>query len=384
MKALSRPSSPHSLRVKGVPAPEILRSVEWRGGLEDGVLVLLDQTKLPGRISYREVRDLETLRTMIMDLVVRGAPAIGIAAAYGLVLDLYRKAKNAPHGRPSRQLEKGLAASSQRLANSRPTAVNLRWALERMRRCFVLHRDQLTALETCARLLMEARRIHREDAELCLRIAENGGPLLPARGGVLTHCNTGALATGGVGTALGCILQAVRSGKRLTIFADETRPLLQGARLTTVELQRARVPVTLICDNAAATLMQRGMVQAVIVGADRIAANGDTANKVGTYGLAVLARHHGLPFYVAAPYSTFDLKLADGRGIVIEERCGDEVRRPLGVPIAPDDVPVVNPAFDVTPAALITAIITERGVIRQPTTEKVAKLMKDRPNLPTV
>jgi methylthioribose-1-phosphate isomerase len=379
----SKPAEKPASRTTGTrgPADGVLRGVEWRGGLDDGTLILLDQTRLPGAVEYRAIRDLEPLRQAIIDLVVRGAPAIGIAGAYGLVLHLVPFAKKA---KTTAALEKPFAHAFERLVTSRPTAVNLKWALERMRDCFQRHLSDLTALELCARLLMEAKRIHREDAELCARIAENGAALLPQSGGVLTHCNTGALATGGVGTALGCIVQAHQSGKTIEVFADETRPLLQGARLTALELQRAQVPVTLICDNMAAHLMQRGRVNAVIVGADRITANGDAANKIGTYGLAVLAKHHGIPFYVAAPYSTFDLSLKDGMDIEIEERKADEVRRPQGTQFSPADVPVANPAFDVTPAALITAIITERGVIHKPEKGGVAKLMAGNHSVPAI
>lgn len=393
-KSSPRPSTKAKARSKGPvvrvskkqtviagPADGVLRGVEWRGGLDDGTLILIDQTRLPAAVEYRAIRELEPLRQAIIDLVVRGAPAIGIAGAYGLVLHLVPFAMKA---KTSAALEKPFAVAFERLVTSRPTAVNLKWALERMRDCFQRHLSDLTALELCARLLMEAKRIHREDAELCARIAENGARLLPKAGGVLTHCNTGALATGGVGTALGCIVQAHRDGRAIEVFADETRPLLQGARLTALELQRAKVPVTLICDNMAAHLMQRGKIQAVIVGADRITANGDAANKIGTYGLAVLAKHHGIPFYVAAPYSTFDLSLKDGMLIEIEERKADEVRRPQGTQFSPVDVPVANPAFDVTPAALITAIITERGVIHKPEKGGVAKLMAGNHSEPAI
>jgi methylthioribose-1-phosphate isomerase len=359
----------------------MLRGVDWRGQLYDGAVVLLDQTQLPNKVVYHHINDLEILRAAIIKLVVRGAPAIGIAGAYGIVVHLVPfgvKAKSA------KALEKPFKHAFERLVSSRPTAVNLRWALERMRDCFDRHTTDLTAIELCARLLMEAKRIHREDAELCARIAENGMALLPASGGVLTHCNTGALATGGVGTAIGCLLHAHQSGKHISVYADETRPLLQGARLTALELQRAGVPVTLICDNMAAHLMQRGRIQAVIVGADRITANGDVANKIGTYGLAVLAKHHGIPFYVAAPYSTFDLSLKDGMEIVIEERHADEVRAPQGTVFAPADVQVANPAFDVTPANLITAIITERGVIHRPNAKSVVKLMANGQTHPAI
>ena len=354
---------------------EPLRGVTWTGGLEDGSLVLLDQTKLPGEITYREITSLESLRSAIVDLAVRGAPAIGIAGAYGLVIHLVPLARQ--HiGNTSEILHVALDTAVERLASSRPTAVNLRWALERMRGCYQRHVGHLTALEMCARLLMEAKRIHREDAELCQKIAEHGAALLPMKGGVYTHCNTGALATGGVGTALGCIVEAFRSDKNIEVFAGETRPLLQGARLTAAELTSNGVPVTLVTDSMAALLMKQGRIQAVIVGADRITANGDAANKIGTYSLAVLAKHHGIPFYVAAPYSTFDLSLATGEQIEIEQRHADEIRRPQGALFATADIPVYNPAFDVTPAGLITAIITERGVITKPTVAAIAKLMK--------
>jgi methylthioribose-1-phosphate isomerase len=355
--------------------PETLTGVRWEGGLEDGRLILLDQTRLPGEVVHLRITEIEGLRKAICDLAVRGAPAIGISGAYGVVLHLAPLAPKQFAGKGSEALEKDLKHACERLVSSRPTAVNLKWAIQRMRDCFDRHAGHLAATEMVARLLMEAKRIHREDLELCRRIAENGAALLPESGGVYTHCNTGALATGGVGTALGCLVEARRSGKRIEVFAGETRPLFQGARLTALELMHAAVPVTLACDNAAASLMGRGKIQAVIVGADRICANGDTANKIGTYGLAVLAKHHGIPFYVAAPYSTFDLSLADGSGIHIEERGADEVRRPLGAQAAPAGVPVANPAFDVTPGSLITAIVTERGVIRKPTTASVRALM---------
>jgi len=357
------------------PVPGPLHGVRWEGGLEDGHLVLLDQTKLPAEIVYLEIHDLATLRKAILDLAVRGAPAIGIAGAYGILLQLIPVAKERYLGKGSEPLQADLDLAIAALESSRPTAVNLKWALTRMRDCFKRHAGHLAAMEMCARLLMEAKRIQREDQDLCKRIAENGAALLPAKGGVYTHCNTGALATGGVGTALGCLVEAHAKGKQFMVFAGETRPLLQGARLTALELLSAGVPVTLCIDSAAASLMARGKVQAVIVGADRIAANGDTANKIGTYGLAVLAKFHNIPFYVAAPYSTFDLALKDGSGIVIEERSGDEVRRPLGQQAAPAEVAVANPAFDVTPGTLITAIITERGVIKEPNRDRVAALM---------
>ncbi len=356
------------------PAPALLRGVAWEGGLDDGRLALLDQTRLPGELRTLAIGDIETLRRAILDLAVRGAPAIGIAGAYGMVLHLAAEARRAGASIPSQALRPAFDHAFERLVTSRPTAVNLRWALERQRACFDRHVGHLTGQEMAARLLLEARRIHKEDAELCARIADHGAALLPA-GGIATHCNTGALATGGVGTALGAIVHAHQRGKRIQVYAGETRPLLQGARLTALELQHAGIPVTLVCDSMQAMLMARGLIQAVIVGADRICANGDTANKIGTYALAVLARHHGIPFYVAAPYSTFDLSLATGDLIEIEERKPDEVRRHQGVLAAPADVPCANPAFDVTPSALITAIITERGVIHRPDAEGIRRLM---------
>jgi len=370
--------------IMNAPSNSPLVGVAWQGGYDDGRIILLDQTRLPAAIEYHEIRDIAVLRQAILDLVVRGAPAIGIAGAYGLAMHAMHSASKPPSGRGSETLEPAIAFAHERLVTSRPTAVNLKWALDRMRDCFDRHVGKLTALEMGARLLMEAKRIHREDAELCMRIAENGASLLPQNGGVLTHCNTGALATGGVGTALGCIVTAFRDGKNIHVYADETRPLLQGARLTALELQHAGVPVTLICDSMAAHQMKLGKIQAVIVGADRITANGDTANKIGTYGVAVLAKHHGIPFYVAAPYSTFDLSLASGEAIEIEERKADEVRRPQGTQFAPMDVPVANPAFDVTPADLIAAIITERGIIHKPTRAKVEKMMAGQGSGPLV
>ncbi len=357
------------------PPPQALVGVRWEGGLDDGVLVLLDQTRLPAVVSYLRLTEMEGVREAILRLAVRGAPAIGIAGAYALVLHLLAAVRLQGQALVGERLAGALEHASGRLVSSRPTAVNLRWAIERMSACFHRHAGHLTGLEICARLLMEAKRIQREDQELCRRISENGAALLPRNATIYTHCNTGALATGGVGTALGCLVEAHRRGQGIAVIAGETRPLFQGARLTSLELLHAGVPVELCCDSAAASLMARGLVQAVIVGADRICANGDTANKIGTYSLAVLARHHGIPFYVAAPYSTFDLALHDGSLIHIEERGGDEVRRPQGAQAAPDEVRVVNPAFDVTPATLITAIITERGVIERPDEKRVKALM---------
>lgn len=334
-----------------------MKPVEWIGGA-NGHLRLLDQTLLPGEVAGRDCRDVPAVIRAIQELAVRGAPAIGVAAAYGAVLA----------GQSPADMWEPLLAD---LRSSRPTAVNLMWACDRMARV------QPRNLE---RLLAEARAIEAENADMCRAIAEAGAKLLPASGGVITHCNTGPLATADHGTALGAILVAHAAGARFHVYVDETRPLLQGARLTTWELTQARVPHTLICDNAAGLLMRQGRIHAAIVGADRIAANGDTANKIGTYGLAVLARHHGVPFVVAAPTSTFDLSLADGASIPIEERSPAEVMRIQGRVVAPETSSAWNPAFDVTPAELITAIVTERGVIRPVSAAGVAAVVGSAPN----
>jgi methylthioribose-1-phosphate isomerase len=306
----------------------------------------------------------EAIRT----LRVRGAPAIGVAAAYGVVLGMQvQAAREFPPDASSDRLE----AVVKHLRSSRPTAVNLFWALDRMSAvahgsCF---RDSAALRE---RLLQEAHAIRAEDAAMCRRIGECGAGLIQEGMGILTHCNTGALATADYGTALACMFVAAEQGKRFQVFADETRPLLQGARLTTWELQQRGIPVTLICDSMAAQVMREGRVQMVIVGADRIAANGDTANKIGTYGVAVLARAHGIPFYVAAPSSTFDLALATGAGIPIELRDPREVTHGLGKQTAPNGVAVYNPAFDVTPTELITGLITEKGLIQPVNTATIS------------
>lgn len=349
-----------------------LKSLAWDGGLEDGRLVVLDQTRLPGTVRYLPLRDLDGVVEAIAEGSVRGAPAIGIAGAYAVVLHLIPRA-SAATGKGSAVLAKHLDQAIDRLAAARATPVNLRWALERQRACYKRHIGHLTALEMCARLLMEAKRIHREDEELCARIADHGAPLLS--GGVLTIGNTGALATGGVGTALGCVVRAYQLGRKVQVFVGESRPLLQGSRLTAPELQRAGVPVTVICDSMAGALMASGQIKAVIVGADRIAANGDSAGQIGAYQLAVLAKFHRIPFYVAAPYSSFDLKLRDGTRMPIDEREADDVRRPRGALFAPADVAVWSPGFDVTPAELITAIISDRGVVRGPSASKIRSLL---------
>ena len=326
-----------------------VKAVEWIAG--EGALKLLDQRALPGREAYVVCRSVEDAALAIENMTVRGAPAIGIAAAYGVVL--------AGGGRGA------VSAALERLARTRPTAVNLFAALERMRAVF----EAASSLDGAALadlLLDEAVRIHEADIEANRRMGAYGADLLPQDAVVLTHCNAGAIATGGHGTALGILRSAREAGKMVRVFADETRPLLQGARLTVWELARDGFEVTLITDGMAGALMRTRCVDAVIVGADRIAANGDTANKIGTYGLAVLAAAHGVPFYVAAPWSTFDLSLPDGSGIPIEERSEEEMRVLSGGQRVPDAVRVWTPAFDVTPARCIAAIVTERGVFRPP------------------
>lgn len=324
------------------------RTIEWIGDSE-GHLRLLDQTRLPSEVAYLDCRAVEDVWHAIKRLSVRGAPAIGIAAAYGVCLT-------------SQNNETAVAACNY-LATSRPTAVNLFYALDRMRTVI----GATDASDLGNRLLTEALAIHDEDCQNCAAIARNGADLLadlPDGTGILTHCNTGALAMGGEGTALAIVFELHRRGKRIQVFADETRPLLQGARLTTWECAQAGIDCTLICDSMAAQVMREGRIQAVIVGADRVAASGDVANKIGTYGLAVLAKAHDIPFYVAAATTTFDPSAETGADIPIEERAAEEITNPFGKQITPKGVAIYNPAFDVTPAELIAGIITERGIDR--------------------
>ncbi len=343
-------------------------TLEWIGDVP-GVLRLIDQTRLPVECVTVDCVTVEQVWEAIRSLRVRGAPAIGCAAAYGVIVGIQQ-----PLPASSNEVIARVQEVADYLATSRPTAVNLFWALDRMRLTATEH-QALDRDSLLRRLLTEAREIEREDREMCAAIGQHGAALMPDQGGVLTHCNAGGLATAGDGTALSVIFAAVAAGKQLQVFADETRPLLQGARLTSWELQQRGIPVTVICDSMAALALRDGKVQAVVVGADRIAANGDTANKVGTYSVAVLAKAHGVPFYVAAPSSTFDLSLPSGAGIPIEERKPEEITRGFGSLTVPAGVRVWNPAFDVTPAELIAGIITERGVISSPTTERVAALM---------
>ncbi len=343
-----------------------VQTLRWR----DGRLELIDQRRLPQRVEFVACDSAAAVTQAIRDMVVRGAPAIGCAAAYGIALEA-RRVKDAP---PS-EFAAAMTRAFDALAGSRPTAVNLFWALERMRA--VLEKAKGSAPDEIAgRLIQEAHRILAEDVQANRAMGRHGEGLLRDGARVLTHCNAGALATAGHGTALGVIRSAVESGKRVSVIADETRPFLQGARLTAWELEQDRIPVTLITDSMSGHLMSRGEVDAVIVGADRVAANGDVANKIGTYMVAVLARRHGIPFYVAAPLSTIDLKLPDGAAIPIEERGAAEVRGFAGVEWAPGSVPARHPAFDVTPAALVTALITEKGVVHRPDREKIAALFR--------
>jgi methylthioribose-1-phosphate isomerase len=349
--------------------PKPLRPLWWNADARPGgALEIIDQTRLPGECVTVLCTRLEHVREAIKQLKVRGAPAIGVAAGYGVIVAMDEAAPDEHEWLPT------LVRAAERLASSRPTAVNLAWALERMQRR-ARGMQSLGWSQVRSSLLAEAHAIRDEDAAMCRAIGQAGQPLIADGAGVLTHCNAGALATSEYGTALAPMYAAFDQGRKFRVFVDETRPLLQGSRLTAWELQRAGVPCTLICDNMAASLMAQGKVQLVITGADRIAANGDTANKIGTYGVAVLAEAHGLPFYVAAPASTFDLSLPDGSRIPIEVRGEEEVRTVGGRPIAPADVPCYCPAFDVTPARLIRGIITDRGLIQPVTTEKIAALM---------
>lgn len=322
----------------------------------DGVLQLLDQRRLPVEEVWLSYSDYREVAVAIREMVVRGAPAIGVTAAYGAYLGARQIA-----ARDFESFWREFGVVCDLLAATRPTAVNLFWALERMRSLVRANSEQPVGNLKIA-LEYEAMAIAEQDVRRNMALGRHGAGLLPQQARVLTHCNAGALATGGYGTALGVIRAAVAAGKQITVVADETRPFLQGSRLTAWELQRDGIPVTLICDNMAGALMAQGEIDAVVVGADRIAANGDTANKIGTYSVAVLAREHGIPFYVAAPTSTVDLSLADGSQIPIEQRDSREVTHTGDIQLAPAGIEVRNPAFDVTPARLITAIITEQGV----------------------
>ena len=348
----------------------MFKTIEWT---DDGVR-MIDQTKLPREEVYLTCRDYREVAEAIRSMVIRGAPAIGVAAAMGVALGV----KNS-QATTVTELRAEFDRIAETISRTRPTAVNLFWAVDRMRRVFeellagpLPDAEKLAAVKS--RLVEEAQGVLAEDVAINRAMGRHGAALLPDAGTVLTHCNAGALATGGYGTALGVIRAAVAAGKKLQVFADETRPFLQGARLTAWELMQDGIPVTLITDNMAGHFMKQGEIKAVIVGADRIAANGDVANKIGTYSVAVLAHVHGIPFYVAAPISTLDLRLASGDLIPIEERSSAEVTQLAGISIAPANVVARHPAFDVTPHRYVTAIVTERGVARAPFTESLRTL----------
>lgn len=331
------------------------KTLEWAGDH----LRILDQTRLPDQTVYLECRTVDEIASAIKDLKVRGAPAIGVAAGFGVAVGLHDKKFHS-----WKEIEDEMGRVISILASTRPTAVNLFWALERMRKAAQQNKNE--GPEKISKLLLrEAITIHEEDKLMCERIGEFGASLLKDGDTVLTHCNAGALATGGIGTALGIIYTAAWQGKRISVFSDETRPVLQGSRLTVWELRQQGIDVTLICDNTAAWVMKSGKIDSVIVGADRVAANGDVANKIGTYNVAVLAHHHGIPFYVAAPTSSFDPAISNGGEIEIEERSPEEVTDCFGKRTAPVGAAVYCPAFDVTPADLVTAYITEKGVERR-------------------
>jgi methylthioribose-1-phosphate isomerase len=348
-----------------------VETLNWIGD-RHGFLRYIDQTRLPQALIEIDCHEVAQVWSAIRTLQVRGAPAIGIAAAYGLCLAL-RGWSDEP------QFFAKLYAARDYLAGSRPTAVNLSWALQRLVARAESMRGQHPALEIDQALWREAVQIHEEDRAMCHAIGAWGESLLQSGWGVLTHCNAGGLATSGFGTALAVIFTACQRGKSLHVFVDETRPLLQGARLTAWELQQRKIPATLLCDSMAAQVMREGRIQAVVVGADRIASNGDTANKIGTYSLAVLAAAHRIPFYVAAPSSTFDLAIRSGDEIPIEQRDPAEVTHGFGAPTAPEGIGVYNPAFDVTPARYLRAIITERGVIDPVDSGTIRRVLGEMP-----
>jgi len=342
----------------------MIQTLEWT----DAGVRFIDQTRLPTEEIYVTCRTYGEVATAIRDMIVRGAPAIGVAAAMGVALGV-RDSKAQSYAALRSELEQICST----LAATRPTAVNLFWGIQRMRDRF----EELASAsidEIKRALIQQAQHMHAEDIAACQTMGRNGAVLLPASGSVLTHCNAGALATCGYGTALGVIRAAIEAGKKIHVFADETRPFLQGSRLTAWELTKDGIPTTVISDNMAGAMMKQGKINAVVVGADRIAANGDVANKVGTYTVAVLAKEHGIPFYVAAPWSTVDLATPDGDGIPIEQRSPREVTHLAGKQIVPDGVRVENPAFDVTPHRYVAAIITERGVAKVPYSESLQAL----------
>ena len=337
----------------------MVETIQWT----DAGVVMIDQTKLPREETYVVCKSYEEVADAIRTMVIRGAPAIGVAAAMGVAIGVANAS----------DIDAQFETICETLARTRPTAVNLFWAIERMRQCYAQVRTQ-PADAIRARLIDEAQRVRLEDIAICEAIGRHGADLVPDHKTVLTHCNAGALATAGYGTALGVIRAAVTAGKQIDVFADETRPFMQGSRLTVWELQQDNIPATLITDNMAGHFLHSGRIGCVVVGADRIAGNGDVANKIGTYSVAVLAKENNVPFYVAAPISTLDLTLTSGEQIPIEQRAASEVTHVFGVPVAPVGTAVENPAFDVTPNRYVTAIITERGVARAPFTESLRRL----------
>ena len=337
----------------------MVQTIQWT----DAGVVMIDQTRLPRETVYVTCKTYEEVAEAIRSMVIRGAPAIGVAAAMGVALGVLKSAD------PAVDFDEIADA----LARTRPTAVNLFWAIDRMRRVFESMRGRALE-EVRGRLIREAQQIYMEDIAINQAIGQNGAELVPDSKTVMTHCNAGALATAGYGTALGVIRAAVSSGRKIDVLANETRPFLQGARLTAWELQQDGISTTLITDNMAGHFLKGGRIGCVIVGADRIASNGDVANKIGTYSLAVLAKENNVPFYVAAPISTLDLTLASGDQIPIEQRPPNEVTHVFGVPVAPDNIAVENPAFDVTPNRYVSAIVTERGIARAPYTDSLRRL----------
>ena len=345
----------------------MIKTLEWT----DSGVRFIDQTKLPTEETYVTCKTHEQVADVIRKMVVRGAPAIGVAAAMGIALGI-KNSKAATGAELKQEFER----ICDLIGKTRPTAVNLFWAIRRMRQKFEYFRMR-TIPQIKQELIEEAQRMHAEDIAANQAMGRHGATLMPTSGGVLTHCNAGALATCGYGTALGVIRAAVEQGKKLHVYADETRPFLQGSRLTAWELMKDGIPTTVISDNMAGAMMKQGKIGAIVVGADRIAANGDVANKIGTYTVAVLAKEHAIPFYVAAPFSTIDLETSNGSTIPIEQRNAREVTHIAGKAIAPEGVEVENPAFDVTPGKYVTAIITERGIARAPYNESLRKLAEE-------
>ena len=350
----------------------MIQTLEWT----DAGVRFIDQTKLPTEETYVNCTTYQQVADVIRNMVVRGAPAIGVSAAMGVALGI----KNSK-AETTADLKRDLDVISDVIGKTRPTAVNLFWAIRRMQQKFETLRARPVAQIKQA-LIEEAKRMHAEDIAINQAMGKHGAALMPASGGVLTHCNAGALATCGYGTALGVIRAAIEDGKKIHVYADETRPFLQGARLTAWELVKDGIATTVISDNMSGAIMRQGKIGAVIVGADRIAANGDVANKIGTYTVAVLAREHGIPFYVAAPISTVDLETPDGSHIPIEQRSAAEVTHIAGKAITPAGVEIENPAFDVTPAKYVTAIVTERGIARAPYEQSLAELSQQEQGQP--